>query len=571
MKKNTFSFLTFLLPLPGQMLSEVCALYLFMFFGFQKTTIAQQDKKIAASVNELSLQIPGLPSDPKDIIWDRLPLLKGDRITIFEGKENVSAFCHHATIFYYKDKFFACWSNGDREEDFSGQRVMYATSKDGYKWNKATNLTGSIPERAYTPCGFWVREGELFALASLEDSRGSALKSEDNRTVFSYRWNEATSTFQYFDTVVRSFSVIEGPRQVANGEWLMFGKPVSKPGEPATQTLQYARGGKTAMNGWDIKPIPDDDVAHDISWYTLPDGNLMSIEAKGKLPNRRLASMYSNDNGRSWSAPESSNFPDADSRLYALRLSNGRYVMLNNPNLARYRNPLSIALSTDGKKYDRLANIRIEQTNKKYPGHAKAPGYQYMRAFEHAGKLWIIYSVNKENVEVTAVSLAEIERFYAAGQSYDNRKPAVEMIIDNNEKGFTTSSTWPTDTAASIYDGALMRYHGKDYAYMKKTGTTKSDWAKWTPKIARSGVYSIYIKWATTGFGTRSPMAEVAPIEIKHAKGVYQSSLDQTRYGGSWMYLGSFTINAGSDSYVKIFSSNTGITVADAVKFVMMK
>ncbi|MEI9808037.1 MAG: exo-alpha-sialidase [Bacteroidota bacterium] len=570
MKKVTPGFLGYSSSSGWRLFGKVCSVWLCLCFGFQKMTTAQQGNKAPAAVKGLSLEIPGLPSNPLDIVWDRLPLLKGDRITVFEGVENKTAFNHHPTIFYYKDKFFATWSNGDKDEDFSMQRVMFATSTDGYKWSKAMNMTGSIPERAYTPCGFWVREGELFALASLSDSRASSLDSRDNRMMLSYRWNAATSTFEYSGTVARGFYGIEGPRQVADGQWFMFGKPDTK-AVPADSIMQFARGGKNAMDAWSIKPIPDNEIAHDISWYALPDGNLLAVEAKGNVPDRRLVSMYSNDNGSSWSAPERSNFPDADSRLYGMRLSNGRYVLLNNPNLSRYRVPLSIALSTDGKKYDRMANIRIEQTNKKYSGHAKAPGYQYMRAFEHAGKLWIIYSVDKENIEITTVSLEEIERFYAVDQTYDSRKPSVEIIIDNNEKGFETNSPWPTDTAAGIFDGVRLGYHGRDYSYMKNSKTMTAGWAKWTPEITRPGVYAVYMKWATTGFGSKSAMADIAPIEIRHPGGVHRSSVDQSRYGGTWMYLGSFTMKAGDDSYVKIYSGKNGTTVADAVKFVMMK
>ncbi len=545
-----------------RMPGNICTVCLCVCFTFQ-IAMAQQGI-ISLAAKGLSLEIPGLPANRSEIIWDRLPLLKSERITVFEGKENASAFCHHASIFYYKDRFFAAWSNGNKDEDFSGQRVMYATSKDGHQWSKAINMTGSTPEMAYTPSGFWVHDGDLYALAGFQNSRASTLTSDTDELNI-YRWNSGKSAFEYSAVIAKDFLGMEGPRQTPDGQWLMFGRPADK---SLPHANRFAKGGKSAMDDWTIKPLPNDKVEHDIFWYTLPNGKLMSVEGTGNAPDRHLVSMYSSDNGNSWSDPVPSDFPDADSRINGLKLSNGIYVLLNNPSLSRYRIPLSISLSKDGEKFDHMANIRIEQTNKKYSGHAKAPGYQYMRAIEHAGKLWIIYSVNKENVEITTVSLDEIKRFYATDQIYENRKPAAEIIIDNNEKGFETNSPWPTDTVAGFFKGVRMGYHGHDYAYMKNSPASTASWAKWTPKIITPGVYAVYMKWPTRSFGSNGSMADVAPIEIRYPGGVHRSSVDESRYGGNWIYLGSFPMNVGNGSYVKIYAGKNVTTVADAVKFV---
>lgn len=548
---------------------KVGALYLFFVMGFQNPAPAQKGKGNIPGSKGLSLSVPGLPLNRKEIVWEHLPTLKGERITVFEGEENKTAFSHHPYIFYYKDRFFATWSNGDKDEDFSGQRVMYATSKDGYTWSDAVDLTDRIPEKAYKPNGFWVRDGELLALAYLNKSRGSKITGPYEKEMRAYRWDASKSAFGNYDIVIKGFSAVDGPRLAADGQWLMFGKPNNEV-EPPNNTTLYAKGGVSSLDKWTVKPSPIEGVEHDIFWYTLPNGNLLAAQATGSIPNRQLVSFLSTNNGNTWSKPVQSNFPDADSRLYGLRLSTGRYVLLNNPSLTRYRNPLSIAFSSNGLDFDHIANVRIEPINKRFPGHAKAPGYQYVRATEHDGKLWIIYSVNKEDIEITAISLDEIERFCATKQQYVSPKPSLEIIVDNKDKGFTTYPDWPTDTTTSVYDGIKMASHGPDYACITTTGTEQA-WAKWTPEIKKAGVYAIYIKWGQIGFTSRSPMPEVAPIEIKYGGVVFKSSIDQTRYGGNWIYLGSFPLNAGKSSYVKIYSVKDKKTVADAVKFVLVK
>lgn len=513
----------------------------------------------------LTLQVPGLPSDPKDIAWEFLPLLGGERTTIFKGEENLTAFNHHPMITYFQDRFLAAWSNGDKDEDASGQRVLYATSQDGIKWTGASKLTPGIVGMAYTPSGFWIRDGKLYMLAALRRARDAGGHNEPELQV--YQWNAETSSFEYLTVISKNFLANDSPRLTSDGQWLMFGRPHVKTSS-SENVLRMAKGGKESLDDWSFRQMPVVRVPHDTFWYTLPDGSIVAIESEGGVPDRRIIIMRSTDNGDSWTDPQTSNFPEADSRLYGLRLSNGRYVLICNPNLARYRVPLSVAVSSDGLIYDRIANVRIEQTNKRYSGHAKAPGYQYVRAMEHDKRLWVIYSVNKEDVEVASIPLTEIDRLYSTNYRYaGNDSPADRIIIDNTDKGFTTDAPWPKDTTVGIYDGMTMGFQGTNYAYHGPGEGKSKAWAKWTPRIVKPGTYAVYMRWAATEFGSRSPMSDVAPIEISHDGGVRQSSVDQTRYGGKWIWLGNYDFKAGRNGYVRIFTSAGGITVADAVKF----
>lgn len=43
---------------------------------------------------------------------------------------------HHASITFFENKFVAIWSDGMKDEDKPGQRVVFATSTDFFHWNK---------------------------------------------------------------------------------------------------------------------------------------------------------------------------------------------------------------------------------------------------------------------------------------------------------------------------------------------------------------------------------------------------------------------------------------------------
>jgi hypothetical protein len=119
---------------------------------------------------------------------------------------------------------------------------------------------------------------------------------------------------------------------------------------------------------------------------------------------------YSIDNGVTWTQPVVTNFPEASARHQGLRLSNGLYALLVNPNTSGQRLPFSIALSKDGLTYDRIANARSDVP--KTHNDKEKPGFNYMRGFEHKGKLYTIFSMNQQSIGVTIIPISEFEALY---------------------------------------------------------------------------------------------------------------------------------------------------------------
>ena len=69
---------------------------------------------------------------------------------------------------------------------------------------------------------------------------------------------------------------------------------------------------------------------------------------------------------------------------------------------------LAISLSRDGLNFDRMAIIRFVAPPQRHKGKAKSIGYQYPHSVVVREHLWVIYSVNKEDMEVARIPLAEL-------------------------------------------------------------------------------------------------------------------------------------------------------------------
>jgi len=77
-------------------------------------------------------------------------------------------YSHHPHLAFFKGRLFAIWSNGRKDEDDPGQRVMIAGTADFREWTKPAPLVGPLPGRGekevvLTAAGFHEFGGGLVA------------------------------------------------------------------------------------------------------------------------------------------------------------------------------------------------------------------------------------------------------------------------------------------------------------------------------------------------------------------------------------------------------------------------
>lgn len=354
-----------------------------------------------------------VPKDPHTIDFERLPRVPVKHVIVSDVRPQKGVNQHNYLI-HHDGRFWAMWSDGPRVEDMVGQVVKYSTSPDGLVWDSPKFMTGYPPNSGpdsphyntrrkeglrYISRGFWVREGRLLALVSLDEAAGFFGESLELRA---FRWNPATKKWEDAGVVQRNAINNFPPQRLPTGEWAM----TRRKHDYKDTGVEFLIGGVKALDQWTSVPVvrgAGGDVllkAEEPIWWTLPDGNLMALfRDNGK--SQYLFRAFSTDAGRSWSTPVQTDFPDARSKLHGLRLSDGRYALVSNSNPAK-RDPLTLALSRDGMTFDRLF----------YVVGGRHVDYPHM--IEHAGHLYIAHSGGKQSVEIQRVRISDLDKLQMA-------------------------------------------------------------------------------------------------------------------------------------------------------------
>ncbi len=144
------------------------------------------------------------------------------------------------------------------------------------------------------------------------------------------------------------------------------------------------------------------------SYYHLPDGKVVGLWKEG------LTSI-SRDGGKSWDTPvRAPGIITSNAKIWGQRTSDGKYALVYNP--SDFRWPLAISVSSDGLEYQNLLLVNGEITTMRYGGNYKSYGPQYVRGILEGngtppdGKLWITYSMNKEDIWVSSIAVPVREK-----------------------------------------------------------------------------------------------------------------------------------------------------------------
>ena len=316
----------------------------------------------ADAASPLMLKLPGTGREPGQIDFGKLRRVPAEHAVISDVRDRGGKWVHqHAYLVRHEGRYWAMWSDGpgvpqapaEKHRDLvpghdrAGTRVSFSRSEDGLTWSEVGDLSGGprIEGFGWIARGFWRREGELLALASHFHAPGYPGKG---LSLEAFVWEEGKSWVArgtVRDDALNNFP----PKKLPSGEWMMSRRDHRR-------QVSVMVGGVEGFDRWETRPLAKYDGTHrpeEPYWYVLPDGKTLVGLIRDNSGSKRLLRVFSKDNGRSWSKIVRTNFPDAQSKFFALRTSRGYYVLVSNANPKR-RDPLTLAVSRDGVVYTQL-------------------------------------------------------------------------------------------------------------------------------------------------------------------------------------------------------------------------
>lgn len=380
----------------------------------------------------------------------------------------VGAFANLANVESFHGRLIVTWNSHLWDEDQPGQRLQMRQSTDeGRTWLPAPDAPPTLLSPALSRMqrrgekreelsrvqwnsGFALADDRLWAIANVGSNHGRgdllALEILPTGTRGAVLWltNEGPEVEAGFPI----YPTMSNPRYATVGRSLLAriddrtaraalphdSRRPRGDGANAPSLLEPGRPGSPADGQRLIEPTPS---------YRLRDGTLVRFwrdygDARRQHWVWRLYVSYSRDAGATWSVPERTAIPSNSTRICVGMLPDGRVYLLHNPytrgddfwqgadrellhtaspvenmgaGFGGSRKVLTLSLSEDGKNFTRAWTVRTLETTPRIAGHSKRHYDVANPAATRVGDtLYIVYSLNKEDIELCAVHLPDLGR-----------------------------------------------------------------------------------------------------------------------------------------------------------------
>jgi len=354
----------------------------------------------------------------------RLPRLSIERAMIYTPQASW-LYNHHPSITKFKGRFIAVWSDGMKDEDAPGQRVVFAVSPDFFHWGAPQVLAS--PSRyegdtmnVLTAAGFHHFGDSLVAYYGEYSPRrqhthlwakvsGDGLHWSDPMDmgvpVNPNHGPQAAGGGRLIISGNFTFPYTDDPRGLSG--WKMssfYPDTLYKEDNPATFYAPAARMGLPPLCEGSFYMTGGGAPGEDSSLHML-------LRVTGKGWKGRLWLTESRDRGVHWSFPRETGFTDNDSKFHFGRLPDGRWYYMGIPDSVHHyaRTPLVLAVSGDGQSFDRCWVMADEPYTLKAEGLWKGGQYGYPHTMIDGAYLYVIISRQKESIEVLRCKLSQLK------------------------------------------------------------------------------------------------------------------------------------------------------------------
>lgn len=359
--------------------------------------------------------------------------------SIQSPSETAGAYHHHPQITRYQNTFFACWSSHRSGEDGPGQRVLFSSSRDGELWTpskvlfpaldiyKASTETG----RALTAQKFVQTNDQLFAMAEVHDNTGFvepnvSITAQPQSAIRTDRFSKRSR--KGIGRLIRevhpngSLGAIYWLQEIPPQSITGFGNyPVASPmNTPAIMEIRRITEDPLTAPTWDFLDGSTEILASDGTFLVEPTTYRSQPNQFCRLwrAENKSLKMYAQTsvNGIEWTPATATPIPDAPSKTVACQLESLEILLIGNQvfnERGTRRDPLTMAVSSNGFDFDRAFSIRWRSPKFRTPQLQSEPdgrgtGFQYPSVILDGESVWVIYSVNKEAIDVSRIPIQSL-------------------------------------------------------------------------------------------------------------------------------------------------------------------
>ncbi|SEO67037.1 BNR repeat-like domain-containing protein [Flavobacterium sp. CF108] len=327
---------------------------------------------------------------------------------------------HQPTMAYWNDTFYLQYLSDPAGEHIPPSQTLIMTSKDGVSWKMpkvifpiyhipdgwkkegvegvAKNLDAIMHQRM----GFYTsKDKRLFALAYY----GIAMDEKDDP-------NDGKGIGRVIREIKKDGSFGEIYFIRYNKSWdkskSAFPFYTQAKDKGLKKACEEILSDPLVLQQWVEEADRDDELIplkkpyKALSSYHLPNGNVVGLW-------KHALTSISKDGGKTWeyNPLRAPGFVNSNAKIWGQKTSDNRYATVYNP--SEYRWPLAISTSDDGLNYKDLLLVHGEISPMRYGGNYKSAGPQYVRGISEGdgtppdGKLWVSYSMNKEDIWVASI------------------------------------------------------------------------------------------------------------------------------------------------------------------------
>ncbi|MBL68331.1 MAG: hypothetical protein CMO74_07780 [Verrucomicrobiales bacterium] len=341
---------------------------------------------------------PELPADP-----ERIPFAAGiQHSTIHRPAEDGYKFLHGAAIVIHRGVLYANWANSPTNENGPHETLQGRRSRDGGKTWEPLEVVGPGFKGAdrHSHGVLFRHRDELWTICSRfgtgepNGRRFRGLRGE------AFVLDEKANQWKSRGIVMRNCWPYDEPVRMGNGSYITGGQ--DKDGYPV---VAMSRGDD--FTKWDsvLIPFPPQLKPSFAETTVWADGAHVLAVIRGGAGVAWVST--SDDHGKTWAKARPSNLPMPRAKAYLGRLSTNQLYLVSN---YRNRDTLCISVGKPGAKtLSHMWRLRHGKSGPpRFPGHAKGKQWSYPYAHEHEGKLYVAYSIGKEDCGLTVVPLASL-------------------------------------------------------------------------------------------------------------------------------------------------------------------